>query len=185
MSRYRRSRRGYYPQQRQSSYKRNYGAEAAQRHIEEAQALSIRLGGMDKEVKAFFLGLNDAQFSEVLERYGDKFGQKPKDYARKVYPDWKSGKTKMSGLVAGRLFDLLPPIMPIDLKLKIVEGLFEKSGRNINEFVLVPESATPEEVIQFIDDASFSYLEKVEIDQGIKRQFEWLSGDDASVLHLT
>lgn len=151
------------------------------RHIEEARALSERLGGMDKEVKDFFFNLSPDRLSDVLDRYGRKFGEDKRAYAEETFPLWKSGQRKMSGLVAGRLFDLLPPIMPMDLKLRIVEGLFERAGKARTDHVLVPMNADPKEIVQFVDEKCFGYLSDVGIDKSVKRQFDWLSGEDAEV----
>lgn len=151
------------------------------RHIKEAEALSKRLGGMDEEVKSFFFNLDPARRSDVLRRYGKKFGQDKEDYAREAFPYWKSGERRMSGLVAGRLFDLLPPIMPMDLKLNIVEGLFESAGRKREDYVLVPMEAEPHEIVAFVDRTCFGYLADVGIDETVKEQFDWLSGEDADV----
>lgn len=161
--------------------RRDYGQEAAHRHIEEAHALSERLGGMDQEVKRFFFNLDPDHLSEVLERYGQRFGADKRSYAEETFPRWKSGERQMSGLVAGRLFDLLPPIMPFDLKLRIVEGLFENSGKAQTDYVLVPMHSTPTDVVRFVDQTCFTYLSDTGIDPSIKNQFKWLSVQDAEV----
>ena len=175
----RRRRNGSYKGRGYSS--RSYGQEAARRHIAEAHALSERLGGMDQEVKAFFFALDREQLSDVLDRYGQKFGADKRAYAEETYPRWRSGQRQMSGLVAGRLFDLLPPIMPIDLKLRIVERLFENAGKSKADHVLVPMESHPADVVHFVDQTCFGYLTDVGIDNSIKRQFNWLSGEDAAV----
>lgn len=175
----RRRRSGSYKRRSYSS--RSYGQEAARRHIAEARVLSERLGGMDQEVKAFFFGLDRERLSDVLDRYGRKFGSDKRTYAEETFPRWRSGERQMSGLVAGRLFDLLPPIMPIDLKLRIVEGLFEKAGQSKMDYVLVPMETHPADVVRFVDEKCFGYLSDVGIDTSIKRQFDWLSGEDAAV----
>lgn len=175
----RRRRSGSYKRHSYSS--RSYGQEAARQHIAEAHALSERLGGMDQEVKAFFFDLDRERLSDVLDRYERKFGSDKRAYAEQTFPRWRSGERQMSGLVAGRLFDLLPPIMPIDLKLRIVEGLFEKSGKPKTDYVLVPMKTHPADVVHFVDETCFGYLSEVGIDTSIKRQFDWLSSDDAAV----
>ena len=136
---------------------------------------------MDQEVKAFFFGLDRERLSDVLDLYGRKFGSDKRAYAEETFPRWRSGERQMSGLVAGRLFDLLPPIMPIDLKLRIVEGLFDKAGKSKADYVLVPMETPPAEVVRFVDKTCFGYLSDVGIDTSIKRQFDWLSGEDAAV----
>src|SRR5690554_3074455 len=82
--------------------------EHARKHIEEAKILSEELGGSDKDVKDFFFGLKGNQLDAVLDSYEKNFGLKAREYAELALPQWKSGSKKMSGLVASRLFSLLP-----------------------------------------------------------------------------
>lgn len=49
--------------------KRHYGFEAAEKHIREAEELSKTLGGTDKDVKAYFLGLSENKLEEVFSEY--------------------------------------------------------------------------------------------------------------------
>ncbi|MBB3995194.1 hypothetical protein GGR95_002846 [Sulfitobacter undariae] len=172
----RRRRSGY-----KGSYPTNYGQEAARRHIAEAAELSERLGGMDNEVKDFFFGLDSSRLKDVFVAYGRQFGFDKQDYAEQTFTKWKGGERKMSGLVAGRLFDLLPPIMPMDLKLRIVEGLFDKAGKKRTDHVLAPLTMPAAQVVAFVDQTLFSDLSEEGIDAGLKRQFKWLAGDDAAV----
>lgn len=167
---------------RRSTYhRRNYGHEAAQRHIAEAEELSAELGGMDNEVKAFFFGLNPQQLEPLLLQYGQVYGEKARDYAIDVMPKWRAGTTKMSGTVAARLFNMLPPFMPIDLKLRIVEGLWEQQGKKQTDYLLVPPDMEPHSILAFVSEKSFGYLQGQEIPQRIRQRFDWLSGSDARV----
>ena len=75
------------------------------RHIKEAEALSKRLGGMDEEVKSFFFNLDPARRSDVLRRYGKKFGQDEEGYAREAFPYWTVGERRRDGLVARSLVE--------------------------------------------------------------------------------
>lgn len=172
-----------------SSYK-NYGSDQAQRHIEEARLLSKRLGGMDNEVKNFFFSMPPEKLSALLQEYGARYNDpnntpegKPnaQQYAHQTYHKWKSGKVRMSGLVAGRLFEFLPPHMPLDLKLRIVEGVHENSGPTRLDHVLVPIDLAPKEVTQFIEKSFFSELDVNIIDDELKERFSWLAGDDTRV----
>lgn len=172
---YRRSGRRYY------SRRYDAGHEAARRHIEEANALSAELGGMDKEVKSFFFRLHPDNLSQVLELYGRRYGNDKRDYAIETFHKWKAETTHMSGLVAGRLFNLLPPFMPIDLKLRIVEGLWENQGSNKTDYVLVPTSMHNEDVLSFVVTKLFHYVQNQTIPENLKERFNWLSGEDAKV----
>lgn len=174
---------------RYSSY-RSYGNDQAQRHIEEARLLSKRLGGMDREVKDFFFSMPPEKLSVMLQEYGTRYNDakntpkgKPnaQQYAQQTYHKWKSGKVQMSGLVAGRLFEFLPPHMPLDLKLRIVEGIHENSGPIRVDHVLAPIDVEPSKVTKFVEENFFSELDVNIIDDELKERFSWLSGDDTRV----
>lgn len=157
------------------------GHEAARQHIADAHRLSERLGGMDQEVKDYFFSLTPDQRTQVFENYGEKYGEQKRTYAEATFSKWKSGTVYMSGLVAERLFDFLPPIMPINLKLRIVEGLFENSGLARSDYVLAPLNASPTEIIAFVGNNLFKELEGQQIATELKSQFGWLAGEDTKV----
>src|SRR6516162_9877232 len=109
-------------------YRRNYrsrshrltaGQHAARRHIEEARQFEREMGGTVSDVKKYFFGLNNTELKAVFAAYGGKYGASPEEYARKEFPRWKSGSTKMSGLVAKMLFEFLPPRMHLATKLEL------------------------------------------------------------------
>lgn len=136
---------------------------------------------MDNEVKDYFFSLPPDQRARVFDDYGRKYGEQKRAYAEATYYKWKNGTVHMSGLVAERLFDLLPPIMPINLKLRIVEGLFENSGAARSDYVLTPLDASASTVIAFVGDNLLKELEGQQIAAGLKSQFGWLAGEDATV----
>ena len=109
----------------QSSYgSRSVGHERALQHIKEAEQLSQELGGTDKDVKAYFFSLPTHQLRTILDAYEAKYGRKPREYAEVTLPKWRSGRVKMSGMNASRLFNLLPPRMPLPEKYKLTENLW-------------------------------------------------------------
>ncbi len=150
-------------------------------HMAEARLLSERLGGMDVEVKRYFLALPPEDLDKVFAAYGEKYGPEKRKYARATFQKWKSGQTQMSGQIAERLFDVLPPLMPIDLKLRIVEGLFEASWRAHSDYILAPMTASPQSIIAFVEARCFRDLGRHQISDKLKEQFGWLAGDDAKV----
>lgn len=176
MARNRKRRSGY-----RSFARSNYGREAAQKHIADAHRLSERLGGMDQEVKDYFFSLSRDQLAQVFKSYGDKYGEQKRSYAVATFTKWRDGTVYMSGLVAERLFDFLPPIMPIHLKLRIVEGLFENSGLAKSDYVLAPQNTHPSKIISFVGTHFFKDIEAQQIANELKSQFNWLAGEDAMV----
>jgi hypothetical protein len=96
------------------------GSEAARRHIEEAKRFSNEIGGIDDDVKKYFFRLTPTQLEPILDEYGQIHGLSARDYAEKTIAKWSSGRTHMSGMVAARLFNLLPPRMPLSEKYDLV-----------------------------------------------------------------
>src|SRR5687767_12306685 len=92
------------------------GIERARQHIAEAQALSAELGGTDEDVKQYFFTLSPEKLSLVLDAYQRKHGLERRVYAEQTLPRWRSGRVHMSGMVASRLYSLLPPLMPLEAK---------------------------------------------------------------------
>ena len=84
------------------------GQKAARRHIEEARQFEKEMGGTVSDVKKYFFGLKDAELNAVFAAYSLRYGAAKEEYARQAFSRWKSSSTQMSGLVAKRLFTLLP-----------------------------------------------------------------------------
>src|SRR5215469_5747346 len=92
---------------------RSYGRERALEHIAAAKRLTAELGGMDQGVKAYFFSLSPVELSSILNEYQGKYGRSAREYAEQTIPKWRSGRVQMSGMVAERLFNLLPSRMPL------------------------------------------------------------------------
>lgn len=99
---------------------------AAIRHMAERSELSRRFGGIDREVEKIFLQLAPHDLESLLSRYGHAHGQKAEAYARDTYEKWKAGAVKMSGQTAGRLLDLLPPLLSPSVRFDLVRKLRER-----------------------------------------------------------
>jgi hypothetical protein len=126
---------------RSRSYGSTAGQEAARRHIEEARHFEREMGGTVSDVKKYFFGLTDAELNAVFAAYSQKYGASKEEYARQVFSRWKSGATKMSGLVAKRLFDFLPPRMPIAIKLELAGNVWRHFGTSsVHHFTVGPNA---------------------------------------------
>src|SRR5215472_11802504 len=108
-----RSRRG-----RSRSYhgSRSHRRERALEHIAAAKRLTAELGGMDEAVKAYFFSLPPVELTAILDDYQRTYGSNAHQYAANTIAKWRTGRRKMSGEVAERLFSLLPPRMPLGVK---------------------------------------------------------------------
>jgi len=170
------------------SYSSSSGRSRAQQHIREAEELSERLGGSDEDVKQYFFNLPQAQLNVILTEYGRKHNRPTKNgipnaeqYARQTFQRWASGERKMSGKVAGRLFDLLPPKMPLSDKYRLIDKLWKRHSPRSNLYVHVGLDA---HVNDFVGDIK-EHLEKAVVSYTIpaplEARFTWISSGDVSV----
>jgi hypothetical protein len=63
-------------------------------------------------------------------------------------PKWRTGRVQMGRMVAERLFNLLPPRMPLGVKYKLVEGLWHHVGPSSKHRIRVRATANVAEVIE-------------------------------------
>jgi hypothetical protein len=174
---------GRYYHRRGQSRGRAYspGSEAARRHIEEAKRFSKELGGIDNDVKGYFFRLTPAQLEPILDEYGQIHGLSARNYAEKTIAKWSSGRTHMSGMVAERLFNLLPPRMPLSEKYDLVKNLWEHvCPRTTHAFLVGPEGDGL--VLETrVRDYLVSTVTGHAIPETMEKRFEWLSSGDVKV----
>ena len=163
------------------SRSRDIGLERALQHIHEAEQLSRELGGTDKDVKEYFFSLSGAKLDLILDTYGHKYGEDAKKYAKQTMPKWKSGSVKMSGLVASRLFSLLPPTMPLQKKYELVKNLWEKYGPHSDKRLRFGPQSDENEVFQRAQDHLLETIVNYKIPDPLESRFKWLSAGDIQV----
>lgn len=157
------------------------GLEAALQHIEDAKELSRELGGTDRDVKQYFFSLSKTQLRPILDEYERRYGRSKREYAEHAMPRWKSGRTKMSGLVAGRLYDLLPPRMPMSAKYDLTKTLWESYCPKSHKALRIGPTAAQDDVINAVRNHIFSTIENYVIPDPLQRRFSWLSSGDVEV----
>jgi hypothetical protein len=157
------------------------GHQAAKRHIEEAKRLSHELGGTDKDVKNYFFTLSNTQLASILKDYGKLYGRGSLDYAIKTMPKWRSGRTQMSGLVASRLYNLLPPRMPMSAKYELVKTLWGKYSPHSHKVLTIGSDANPHEVMGVAEKHILDTIKEYSIPDPLQKRFKWLAGDDVGL----
>jgi len=154
--------------------------DAAIQHIEEAKALTRELGGTDQDVKKWFFGLNQSALNKILDEYETAYGIKPASYARETMSDWRSGKRKMSGLVAERLFKLLPPFMPIETKFGLVESLWNHVGPSRKRLIKSSIGTPHADVIEAVSREVRALTTDWDFPEQMQNRFKWLSSNDSN-----
>lgn len=160
---------------------RDYGHERALQHIEDARRLSHELGGTDEDVKRYFFSLPSSELASILTEYGRRYGSQAQEYASNTMYKWRTGQTKMSGIVAERLFNLLPPRMPLSEKYKLTEGLWRHFGPSSKRVMRVGLDADLEQVVQLARQHIDEVVTQYRIPEQIERRFNWLSAGDVGV----
>ena len=175
MARYRRRSRG------NRNYSDSQGYERARKHIEEAEQLSKELGGTDHDVKEYFFSLSGDSLKSVLDAYERKYGRIKREYAENTLPRWRSGRRHMSGLVAGRLFSLLPPRMPLRDKYGLVDTLWKKHCPHTDKVIRIGEDADAKTIIQEIYAFLLDRISHYKIPEPLERRFQWLAAGDVDI----
>jgi hypothetical protein len=157
------------------------GQEAARRHIEEAREFEREMGGTVSDVKRYFFGLSTTQLDEIFSAYGRSYNSSAEAYARQIFPKWKSGVTKMSGLVAKRLFDFLPPKMPIAVKLELAGNIWNHFGASSRHHFTVGPTADLNSVMDSVRAKLESVIQDYDVPQNVKDRFDWLAAGDVQV----
>lgn len=173
---------GCYRSSRYRSYNRiSIGHERALEHIREAEALSRELGGTDQDVKNYFFSLSAVQLRAIFDKYESKYGSSAREYAEKTLPSWKSGKVHMSGMVAERLFNLLPPVMPIEAKFQLTESLWKHVGPSSNKNYYVGLDVNLEDIVNHVKAHLEEVVTHYQIPSSMEARFNWLSQGDVTV----
>ena len=159
----------------------------AKRHIQEAKELSSLLAGADKDVKSYFFSLPEYKLDEVFSEYGKHYNRgrgtpdKPnaEQYARQTFHKWASGKVRMSGMVAERLFNLLPPLMSLDDKYSLIDKMWKNYSPRSSIYLRVGIKVSEEELIEKIRSHLENKVVSYKIPLELRQRFEWLSQNDA------
>ena len=157
------------------------GYERARQHIREAQELSDRLGGTDEDVKEYFFSLPRTEMNDVLNEYELHYGELRRKYAEETLADWRTGRVKMSGMVAARLFDLLPPRMPATKRFRLAENLWRHVGPQSRAAWRVGMDADIESVAGVVHEHFRDVATHYAIPDALERRFTWLAAGDVQV----
>jgi hypothetical protein len=172
MGRYRRYRSRY----------RDIGIERAMQHIQEARELSRELGGTDEDVKEYFFSLRPSQLLRILDAYEGLYGKEARKYAEETIPAWRSGRRKMSGQNAARLFHLLPRFMPLERKYALVESLWTKFAPRSEYSVCFGRNADARAITELVRNHVNQTVNEHNIPDNLQRRFKWLADGDSQVM---
>ncbi|WP_155499979.1 hypothetical protein [Pseudomonas chlororaphis] len=173
--------RYHHGSRRNTRYRQSAGQEAARRHIQEAQAFSQEIGGNDIDVKTYFFGLSGSELESILVEYGKMYGPEAENYARNTMHKWRSGVTKMSGMIAKRLFDLLPPRMPERKKYELAESVWLHFGPTSRHAYTAGPQADVAVLAQVVAEKLDQVVVSYGLPENVKARFNWLAAGDVII----
>lgn len=153
-------------------------------HIAAAKRLTAELGGIDQAVKSYFFSLPPVELAAILDDYQRAYGSKAHQYAIDTIPKWRIDRVQMSGMVAERLFNLLPPRMPLVVKYKLVEGLWHHVGPSSKHRIRVGADANVADIIELARSKITEFVVNYKISSNLESRFNWLSAGDVSVKQM-
>jgi hypothetical protein len=157
------------------------GQERARQHIEDYHRLVRELGGAVEDVKQYLFSLSPPQLRSIFQDYEAKHGPKKRDYAERTLEKWRTGRRRMSGTVAERLFALLPPRMPLAIKYRLIENLWNHVGPKSKKTLRVGLDANVEQVLEAITSHINDVVVHFKIPDSLERRFNWLAAGDSHV----
>lgn len=144
-------------------------------------ALTGLFGGAVADMRKAFLTLDEDALDSLMSDYGSIHGDTAERYARKTYPSWKSGSTKLSGQTLERLVELIQPYLEPEQRHDILLKVLSKHKRSGTHQSIRVNIKEPAEGFRQIDDA----LEKLRSDdplafipEHVMEAAKWLYDDD-------
>jgi len=159
----------YRPRYRRSSSRSWGGYHTSQRAI-----VSAKYGGIDADVRAEFFNLRPSTLEEFFSGYRQKFGAPAAAYARKTYDSWRLGRTEPSAQTTERLLEILPPFLPMRVKVDLLRKLREhyRHPETHNLSVLVPQWR---ESIKPVAERLIHRAYSAELPESVQGRLTWLS----------
>jgi hypothetical protein len=139
------------------------------------------MGGLDEDVKSYFFALPASELKRILDAYEAAHGASAREYAEQAIPKWRTGRVTMSGMVAERLFGLLPRFMPLQKKYALTEGMWRHLGPSSKKMLRVGLDASVDEVVAKVREHITDVVTAYHIPEAMERRFAWLSQGDVAV----
>lgn len=158
-----------------------YGYEAEQRNIEAARRLRAELGDAETQTRQTFLSLDSQRLRQLLHEYRRLYGPRPYEYCIFALPRWQSGRIKMSGMVAERIFNLLPRFVTPTERQQIAEKLWTHLSPGSDNQLMVSPGASAEQVRDKLDDYAHHHIGSYRFPAGLRARFTWIANRDVEL----
>lgn len=107
--------------------------------------LSGLFGSAVGKIRQAFMDLDEDARDELLSDYGAIYGQSAERYARKTFPNWKSGATNLSGQTMERLIELVPPYLSPEQRFDILQSVLRHHRKTGTSQTIKINVKAPEE----------------------------------------
>lgn len=158
--------------------KRFSGKDYAKLHIQEAETFYNEVGESAELIKKYFFNLSKSELTRVLNRYESEYGSSARGYAESAISSWRTANVRMSGMIAKRLFAIIPPLMPPDDKYKLTEILWRRYAPGSKKYLYIGLDVEPEEAYKLVEDYFFHKATLHKIPPQLEQRFDWLSEND-------
>jgi hypothetical protein len=165
------------PRRYRPRWRSSYGSYRAAQHVSARASLSYQVGGIDKDIETAFLNLADAELERIFRKYGTIHGRSAEAYARVTHEKWKAGKVRMSGAVAERLINLVPPELDASLRFDLVKKLRSAFLHKENKAVTAEPENWRAAVAPLVAEL-LTASERFRLPQRVLDKVAWLAGGD-------
>lgn len=142
----------------------------------------IRLFGKAvDQIRLAFMALNKDALDDLFSDYGAIYGDSAESYARKTFPRWKSGTTKLSGQTMERLVELVPPYLTPEQRFKILQSVLKihkKNGSSETVNINVKEPSQGFVALQHALDSMSHDDVLAHLPEHVMKAASWLYDDD-------
>ena len=165
------------------TYRPRYGSdyERARRHIEAAERLRRELGGAEAQTRRTFLDLDYERLDALLEAYRLTYGESAYEYAIETFPRWRSGRRKMSGMVAERIFNLLPQFVTRPERHEIAGKLWKHLAPGSDMCLVLSTKSRPEDMRDALDRYARQHVRDYTFPETLHRRFTWIANQDVQL----
>ena len=147
--------------------------------VSQRTELTTAFGGIDRDVERLFLALDPYSLEVLFQAYTGHYGGSAGAYARKTYPKWQSGAVRMSGEVAERLLNLLPPRLPYAVRYDLIKKLRNANFRPMTRHVCTSPDRWREDLRPVIEEV-VKHGETANLSDRLKGRVAWLANGDVA-----
>ena len=170
---------GYYGRRSYRSWRsRGWGGS---RGPSKYSVLKELFGGAVGEIRKAFLNLEDKALDELFTDYGEIYGESAERYARKTFPDWECGNTKLSGRTMERLIELVPPYLSAEQRFTILKHVVKIHKRKKTSEYITIDVKEPSVGFEKIQKTLLSMSHDdilAHVPQSVMDAAKWLYDDD-------